>query len=107
MMLPKANIVRDRDWLDHLRDEPCILTGQKGSAQETVDPAHIGTLGKSIKSSDDEALPLLHRYHAEGHQIGEMTMFRRYLPTDVLRAALRAYARELYREWKQRKSEAA
>lgn len=106
-MIPKLPIIRDRAYLDWLHEQPCILTGQRGSANETVDPAHIGTLGKSIKSSDDEALPILHRFHAEGHQIGEMTMFRKYLPSDVLRAALRAYARELYRAWRRERERAA
>lgn len=106
MMLPKSRIVRDRAYLDWLREQPCILTGVRGSAQETVDPAHIGTMGKSIKSSDDEALPVLHRFHAEGHQSGEMSMFRRHLPKDVLRAALRAYARELYQRWRREREKA-
>ena len=95
--LHKLNPIRDRAYLDHLRGEPCIVSGYRG---EGVDPAHIGTLGRGIKSGDDEALPLRHIFHMAGHQSGEMSMYRQELPDDVLRAALRAYARELYRAWK-------
>lgn len=93
----KAPPLRDRAYLDYLRTQPCIVSGWKG---DDIDPAHIGTLGKGIKSGDDEALPLLHDYHQRAHNEGEMSFFRHRLPDDVLRAALRAYARELYREWK-------
>lgn len=93
-------MIRDRKYLDFLRDQPCIICGLRGHDQETVDPAHIGTAGKSIKRSDDEALPLMHSLHAEGHQKGEMTMFRKHMPDWLLRECLRAYAREMYAEWK-------
>lgn len=77
-----------------------MIRGLRGNDQETVDPAHIGTAGKSIKSSDDETLPILHRYHAEGHQKGEMTMFRKHMPDWLLRACLRAYTREMYQDYR-------
>jgi len=96
---PKMRIIRDRAWLDYLHDQPCIITGLRGTEHETVDPAHIGTLGKGIKSSDDEVLPILHRYHQDGHQRGELRMWRQCIPDDVLRSALRAYARELYQAY--------
>ena len=92
-------MIRDRNYLDWLRHQRCILTGRSGSDDETVDPVHIGTAGKSIKSSDDEVLPVLHTYHAIGHQHGEITMFRTCLPDAILRRALRALARELYQEY--------
>lgn len=95
--IPKQNPIRDRAYLTWLRTQPCIVSGYTG---EDVDPAHIGTLGRGIKSGDDEALPLRHIYHMQGHGSGEMSMFRQCLPDDVLRAALRAYARELYREYR-------
>lgn len=98
MMVPKLNPIRDRAYLDHLRGEPCIVSGYRG---EGVDPAHIGTLGRGIKRGDDEVLPLRNVFHTNGHQSGEVSMFRRELPDYVLRMALRALAREMYREWKQ------
>lgn len=101
LLLPKARIIRDQDWLDHLKTERCLITGQHGTEFEGVDPAHIGTLGRGIKSSDDEVLPILHRFHVKQPGIGEISMFRQHLPDAILRLALRAYARELYAQWKQ------
>lgn len=97
--VPKLNIVRDRKYLDWLRDQPCILTGWRATEENAVDPMHVGTLGKGIKSSDDEALPVRHEFHAMGHNQGEMTMFRKQMPDWLLREALRAYARQCYREY--------
>lgn len=103
---PKHNrkegaILRDRRWLDHLRTQPCILSGIWPSEWESVDPAHLGTAGKGIKSADDEALPILHKIHANMHQRGEMTVIKEWIPDWLLREALRAYAREQYRKWKE------
>ena len=100
MLLPKHNPIRNRKYLDWIRQQPCVISGLRGNHFETVDPAHIGTLGKGIKSGDDEVLPLRHSYHVEGHQSGEISMFRKYAPDELIRDALRAYAREQYREWK-------
>lgn len=98
--VPKLNPVRDRKWLDELRKRRCLISGQCGHEYETVDPCHIGTLGKGIKSSDDECIPLLHRYHAEGHNTGELSMLRKLLPDYILREALRLYAKQMYQDWK-------
>lgn len=103
----KQPILRDRKYLDWLRTQPCIVTGLCGTEHEAVDPAHIGTLGKGIKSPDDEALPLLHSMHLVAHQHGEISMFRKYAPDWLIRAALRAYARELYADWKSGAEKAA
>lgn len=96
----KQPILRDRAYLDHLRSEPCILTGFRATDLEGVDPAHIGTAGKGLKSPDDEALPIRHSLHAEGHQTGEASMLRTHAPDWLIRAAFRALAREMYREWR-------
>ncbi len=101
MLVPKRKPIRDRKYLDSLRDAPCIITGYLGCELHAVDPVHIGTRGKGYKSSDDETLPILHSIHLEMHRRGEMTVLRELLPDDVLRDALRALARERYREWKQ------
>lgn len=92
--------IRDRKYLDWLRTQRCILSGLNASEYDAVDPMHVGTRGKGLKSSDDEALPVLHQLHAKGHAIGEITMLREEAPDDVIRAAFRALAREMYREWK-------
>lgn len=96
---PKLNPVRDRKYLDWLRDQPCVLTGWRATEQSAVDPIHVGTLGKGIKASDDEALPVWHALHKAGHDHGEMSMFRKHMPDYLLRDCLRAYAREQYRAY--------
>lgn len=97
--MQKEPIVRDQEYLDWLKTQRCLITGRYGTEWESVDPAHIGTLGKGIKRGDDEVLPVLHRFHHHGHGSGEISMFREQLPDAILRLALRAYARELYREY--------
>lgn len=91
-------IIRDRKYLDWLRDQRCLITGKTTAAhKEPIDPVHIGTAGKGLKASDDEALPISHSIHALMHLHGEMTTLRQLLPDDVLRSALRALAHEMYR----------
>ena len=90
---------RSRKYLDAVREMRCVFTGRHGDDSETVDPAHIGTAGKGLKSPDNEVLPVIHGIHAEMHTRGEMTVLRERAPDDLLRAMARAYARELYREW--------
>lgn len=88
--------LRDRAYLDYLRTQRCLFTGQIGG----VDPVHIGTHARGVKSPDNEAIPLAHHLHENGHQKGEVSMLRREAPNDVIRAAFRALAREIYRKWK-------
>ena len=96
----ETDVLRDKAWLKAIRDMPCIFTGLRATNCESVVPAHIGTAGKSIKSPDDEILPVLHSVHHRMHNGGgEIEVFRN-APADVLRAAFRALARELYRGWK-------
>lgn len=125
---PKLNPVRDRKYLDWLRTQRCLITGQAGHEYETIDPCHIGTTGKgwSAKCSDDECIPLLHRFHQKGGEVGEMSELQRLLPDIVLdeaaklyaakygyelniryathtefREAIRLYAKQMYRDWKE------
>ena len=101
MMIPKRPPVRDRKWLDHLRTERCLVTGRHAQPNDAVDPCHVGSMGKSLKSPDNEAIPMLHSLHIQCHQEGEISTLRELLPDDVLRAALRALARERYAAWKE------
>lgn len=97
--------IRDRKYLDWLRTQRCILTGHYGKEYYPVDPMHIGTRGRSLKSSDDEALPVFHELHLKAHQKGEVSMLREHAPDSLLRDAFRALARELYQEYlKERQS---
>jgi len=95
-------ILRDPAYLVHLRSLPCIVTNTLGHDYESVVPMHIGTAGKGIKAPDNWALPILDRFHQNGHGRGEITMLRREIPDRLLRDALRAYAEQFYiREWKE------
>lgn len=98
---PKNKPLRDKKYLIWLRGQQCALTGLYGSEIDGIDAMHIGTAGKGIKSPDDEVLPVLHSLHREGHQSGEISMLRKHAPNDVLRAAFRALAREMYRKYKE------
>lgn len=102
-----AAIKRDRKYLDYLRSQPCILTGFHPTEYEAVDPCHIGTAGKGLKSSDDEALPIRHSLHLEGHNGGEISMLRKHAPNWLIRDAFRAYARELYRRYMKERDDGA
>lgn len=89
LALPKTAIVRDRRWLNFQHTRACLITGAYGHGdKETVDPAHIGALGKSIKRSDAETVPILHRFHKWGHDHGEIAMWREHLPGEVLKRGL-------------------
>jgi hypothetical protein len=92
-------MLRDPRYLISLRDEPCLFTGQRATEYESVVAAHIGTAGKSLKSPDDEAIPVLDRIHREMHR-GEITAIRTLSPDWLIREAMRCYARGLYRAWK-------
>ena len=98
--IPKNPPLRDRKYLDWLRTQPCILTGLHATEADAVDPMHIGTAGRGIKSPDDEAIPVMHFLHVGAHSMGEMAMFRQHMPDWLLRECLRAYARQCYQQWK-------
>ena len=100
MMFSKEKALRDQKWLDHLKTRPCLISGLYAHDNESVVPCHLGTRGRSIKSSDNEVLPLLNQYHVLQPQMGEISMYRKYLPDDVFLMALKALARELYAAWK-------
>jgi len=97
----KDKALRDRAYLDWLRTRPCLVTGLRATEADPVEAAHIGTRGRGIKSPDNEAIPLSHSVHLRCHNKGEITTLRELLPDDVIRAALRAYAREIYQAYKQ------
>lgn len=91
--------IRDQGWLDHIKTERCLFTGVRGTQYEGIDPFHIGTRGRGLKSSDDEVLPIRHSYHQLSHSSGEVSFLRKHAPDDVIRMAFRALARELYTEY--------
>lgn len=58
-MFSKTPILKDRKYLDWLREQPCALSGRTNQN----DPAHIGTGGMGLKTHDFETLPLDHELH--------------------------------------------
>ncbi|MEE8114519.1 MAG: hypothetical protein V3T23_09190 [Nitrososphaerales archaeon] len=92
-------VLRDRKYLDSVRDMDCIVTGRSGSDYETVDPAHIGTAGKGFKSADNHVLPLIHSEHLKQHA-GEHQYWLNVFAKDkyLLTWFLKSGAEKLYRE---------
>lgn len=100
MKFPKSQIVRDKAYLKHVRSLPCVITGRMG---EDIDPSHIrhglgGGMG--LKPSDDLTLPLAHELHAASHSgEGEVDFWLSNTGSFLLMRALKALARENYREY--------
>lgn len=99
-MIPKPKQLRDSAYIAYLKTQPCLLTGRHATGSDAIDPMHIGTAGKGLKIGDDCAIPVLHSLHLLGHQKGEASVLRAWAPVWLIRDAFRAYAREMYREWK-------
>lgn len=109
LLLPKQTIIRDRKYLDAQHDMRCLFTGAQSGDHGSVVPCHIGTLGRGIKSSDDETLPLWWIFNATRNPVGytpewrsEVEMLRVCPPDEVVLSAYRALARERYQKWKNR-----
>lgn len=95
--------LRDRKYLDSYRDAACIVCGRRG--QDDVVGAHIRwgqEGGVGLKPGDDLTLPLCGSCHGEQHEIGEKLFWclRLSRSTRLTMLALKALARERYREWK-------
>jgi len=82
---PKSKPLRDRKFLDWLREQPCLVTNRYGNSEtETVDPAHFrwGTDGgASMKPSDCYATPLIHSEHLKQHR-GEVSYWLEVINED-------------------------
>ncbi len=80
MEFSKHKNYRNSKYLNWLRSQPCLVSGEKGECAHHV---RLGTNGgKGLKPSDYFCIPLLMEYHTAGknalHMIGEQTFFRRY-----------------------------
>ena len=77
MLIPKQEIIRDKEHLEFLRSLECVVSGSKSC----VVSAHIriGTYcGTGLKPSDKYALPLCHYQHHLQHQHGERSFWLPY-----------------------------
>lgn len=92
---------RDRKYLDWLQTQHCVITWSRTSEYETVDPAHIGTAGRGLKSHDFECLPLIHHKHLAQSQ-GEMSQWALDLSNNhmALKEALNAWGMVHYLRYK-------
>lgn len=97
-MFPKSEIIRDRAWLDKVREMPCVVSGWTGGC----DPAHIrhGFNAVAMKPSDNRVLPLRPDLHQRQHEIGEKAFWFEAMHTnrDFMMDCVVAYAEKLYRE---------
>lgn len=75
MLIPKNKNLRDRKYLDCLRQQDCFVTGMRTHDHETVDPAHTGTGGTGYKGPDNECLPLAHSLHLKSHNKGVVSFW--------------------------------
>jgi len=81
-MLHKSKIVRSREYLDWVRNLPCIvcLSIDKSPPHQS-DPHHVPEVGKAamgMKTSDLRAIPLCHYHHNSYHQIGRESFRLKY-----------------------------
>ncbi len=72
-------VVRNRKYLDWLREQPCAVSGQWAPS----DPCHTfkgtGGGGIGLKSTDKYALPLSHAEHAKQSLMSEIKYWREVL----------------------------
>ncbi len=93
----KVPPVRDRKYLDSLRELKCVIC-----RKSPCDPAHVrygSGGGMGLKPGDDCALPLCHEHHMEQHRIGEIIFWLKYITEydSLLLGCVRALARDYYR----------
>ena len=71
-MMPQPKIKReiDKAYLQYIKKQPCIITGQK------AEPHHTQTRGAF--GSDYSAVPLSRIPHSECHYIGQHTFQKKY-----------------------------
>ena len=62
-------MIRDRKYLDSLREKPCIVTGLTPCEPAHIRWGHGGGMG--LKPDDSRAIPLVPQLHRRQHQIGE------------------------------------
>lgn len=101
LMLPKSPPLRDRAYLDHLRERPCIVTGLSG-----CEPAHLrllGSGGMGMKPSDARAVPLYWELHRQQNNTAEIRTWLRWAEAypDFLARLLIEKAERDYAEWRE------
>ncbi|MEX0798410.1 MAG: hypothetical protein WEB87_03040 [Bacteriovoracaceae bacterium] len=100
MELSKHKPHRNVKYLNWLRKQPCVVSGEKAQCAHHV---RLGTNGgASLKPSDYFCIPLLNEYHTTGacalHNIGEETFFKQFglEPLELFIKYLKAYLIEKF-----------
>lgn len=87
---PKVKTMRDRKYLDWLRDQPCVACG----FPHGCDPSHHGRHGLGIKAPDDRAVSMCRRCHDHWELGAPRRVFARgHLDDDATDKWLREAAR--------------
>jgi len=126
MLIPKDPALRDRKWLDELRNRPCVILGHGSPVRVGAHVRWRGNGGIALKPSDDRAVPLDSGLHVRQHNMGEVDFWREHLPQnpafkracwaalqrtgnipkdahpdELMMLAILAWASQEYRIWKQ------
>ena len=83
---------RNKAYLNFIRLQPCILSGQRGHEYDPVVAAHqsvLGDKGTSIKTSDYTTLPMLSTLHLEEHRLGHDTFWQQYPHIDLAKEIIK------------------
>ena len=81
-------VLRSPKYRAHVRGLHCLCSGTMSKPGDPIEAAHIGTLGKAIKSPDDEVIPLHKSVHSLAHRDGEMTVLKGLLLPSVCQAVV-------------------
>ena len=78
MQIPKRKPYRNAEYLDYVREHPCISCNAPGPSE----PHHFmrGAGGLGMKVDDTHTVPLCRRCHACWHTEGTLPCYRMYEP---------------------------
>lgn len=100
LLIPKNPPLRDRAYLDWLRDQPCIVT-----QLTPCEPAHLrllGSGGMGMKPGDDRAVPLYWELHRQQNNTAEIKTWQWWAqdyPMFLAELLIRD-AEHRYQQWK-------
>ncbi len=85
---PRRGVVKDREYLAWIRDQPCALSSPLILHCYAIEAAHVGDRGLGQKCSDRETIPLCQWHHRIGtkshHALGKRFWVAWDLDRDML-----------------------
>tara|TARA_R110001632_G_scaffold212533_1_gene338458 strand:- start:12 stop:332 length:321 start_codon:yes stop_codon:yes gene_type:complete len=104
--MQKTKAIRDRKYLDWVRDQPCLVTGVYSNDYETVDPAHFrwnSGGGTGLKPPDSMVNPLVHSEHMKQGAMGEQEYWLEAVNKNpqILNEFIKDALKWRYFQWKQ------